>query len=140
MANKPVELQIDGFKPREVAAVTYSFNQSTDMKNQPSGVPLGGKIIVRVKAEDDGNVELLNWMTDDSLVKKGHIVFMVPSDLNKKMKSIDFEGAYCVNFEEHWEGKINPNDNTIAHWEEITISCRKIVNGPVTYENEGWGK
>jgi hypothetical protein len=136
MAKTPVTLKIDGFADREVAAVTYSFNQAIDKENQPAGPPRGGKIVIRVKAMNDGNVELLNWMTNESLAKKGSIVFMLSSDTQKKMKSVDFEGAYCVDFEEHWEDVQAGDDTTLAHWEEITISCRKIVNGPITYQNE----
>jgi len=138
MASKNrVTLKVDGFKDREVAAVTYSFVQATDTDNQPSGLPRGGRIVLKVKAEDDGNVELLKWMTSKSLAKKGSLLFMTSKDIDKKMKSIEFEDAYCVDFVEHWEdvpeGK---KDVPLAHWEEVTISCRKIVNGPITYENE----
>ena len=135
MAKTPVTLKIDGFADREVAAVTYSFNQTVDKENQPAGIPRGGKIIVRVKAMNDGNVELLNWMTDESLTKKGSIEFMVSSDTKKKMKSVEFEGAYCVDFVEHWEDKQADDKEALAHWEEITISCKKLVNGPISYEN-----
>jgi len=136
MATTPVALKIDGFADREVAAVTYHFDRKVDVQNQPAGIPRGGVIKVRVKAMNDGNVELLNWMTNESLAKKGSIVFMVSSDTQKKMKSVDFEGAYCIDFVEHWEDvQADQKDVTLAHWEEITISCKKIVNGPVTYEN-----
>jgi hypothetical protein len=137
MAKTPVTLKIDGFADREVALVTYSFNQATDKENQPAGPPRGGTITLRVKAMNDGNVELLNWMTSESLAKKGSIIFMLSSDTQKKMKSIEFEGAYCVDFVEHWEDvQADQKDTTLAHWEEITISCKKIGNGPITYESE----
>jgi len=136
MAKTPVTLKIDGFADREVASVTYSFNQGIDKENQPAGPPRGGKIVIRVKAMNDGNVELLNWMTNESLAKKGSIVFMQSSDTAKKMKSVDFEGAYCVDFTEHWEDKQADDKADLAHWEEIVISCKKIVNGPITYEND----
>ncbi len=137
MATTPVSLKIDGFADREVAAVTYSFNQTIDKENQPAGTPRGGKIVIRVKALNDGNVDLLHWMTKPSLSKKGSIIFMDSTDTEKKMKSIDFETAYCVDFVEHWEDvQADQKENSLAHWEEITISCKKIVNGPITYENE----
>jgi len=132
-----VTLEVDGFASREVTEVTYCFNQSIGTNNDPTGVPRGGKIVLKVKAEDSGNVELLKWMTSKTMAKKGSIVFMTSKDIDKKMKSVEFEDAYCVDFVEHWEdvpeGKM---DIPVAHWEEITISCRKIVNGPITYENE----
>jgi hypothetical protein len=137
MATTPVTLKIDGFADREVAAVTYSFNQTVDKENQPAGIPRGGKITIRVKALNDGNVDLLKWMTSKSMAKKGSIEFMVSSDTDKKMKSIEFDGAYCIDFTEHWED-VQPDqkDKSLAHWEEIEISCKKITNGPITYEND----
>ena len=137
MATTPVTLKIDGFADREVAMVTYSFNQAIDKENQPSGIPRGGKIVVRVKAMNDGNVDLLKWMTSKSLAKKGSIIFMNSSDTDKKMKSVDFEGGYCVDFVELWQDTLaDQKDAPLSHWEEITIVCKKIVNGPITYENE----
>jgi hypothetical protein len=132
-----VTLQVEGFVDREVFAVTYSFNQSTGKDNDPTGIPRGGKIVVKVKAEDSGNVELLHWMTSKNMAKKGSLLFMTSKDIDKKMKSIEFEDAYCVDFVEHWEDvPEGRRDVPVSHWEEITIACRKIVNGPVTYQNE----
>ena len=71
------------------------------------------------------------------MAKKGSILFMNSSDADKKMKQIDFEGAYCVGFQEFWEDmQVSQANTPLAHWEEVTISCKKIVNGPVSYENE----
>lgn len=132
-----VTLKVDGFADREVAAVTYSFNQSIGKENDPTGIPRGGIIKLRVKAEDSGNAELLHWMVSKSMSKKGSLLFMTSKDIDKKMKSVEFEDAYCVDFVEHWEdvpeGK---KDVPVSHWEDIIVSCRKIINGPVTYENE----
>ena len=137
MATTPVTLKIDGFADREVALVSYSFDQAIDKENQPAGIPRGGLIKIRVKAMNDGNVELLKWMTSKAMAKKGSILFMNSSDADKKMKQIDFEGAYCVGFQEFWEDMQASQSNTpLAHWEEVTVSCKKIVNGPVSYENE----
>jgi hypothetical protein len=136
MATTPVTLQVDGFKDREVAAVTYSFNQSIDKENQPAGPPRGGKITMKVKALNDGNVDLLNWMLSKSLAKKGKIVYMNSSDVEKKMKDVEFEGAYCVDFTEHWEDLSGKEGSTLAHWEEIVLSCQKIKNGPISFEND----
>jgi len=130
-----VTLKIDGCAVRDVAAVTYSFNRTTDIEGLPTSIPRGGKIVIRVKAMNDGNPELLGWMTQ-GITKKGSIEFMDSRDVCKLTKSVDFENAYCIDFVEHWEDvPYNQNNITLAHWEEITISCQKIVNGLITYEN-----
>jgi len=134
MAKTPVSLEVDGFKPREVAAVSYKFAQSTDKEGQTTGIPRGGKITIRVKALNDGNCELLNWMCEKSLAKDGKLVFMNSSDTSIKMKDVEFKGAYCVSFLEHWEDTTKAED--LAHWEEIIITCKEIKNQQVSYENE----
>ena len=134
MAKTPVTLYVDGFKEREVAAVSYQFTQAIDKEGQTTGIPRGGKIIIKVKAMNDGNCELLSWMCDKSLAKSGKLEYMSSADAAKKMKDVEFKDAYCVEFLEHWEDTTKAGD--LAHWELITISCKEITNQTVTYENE----
>ena len=128
MAKTPVTMKIDGYKEREVMMVTYEFDQATDGEGQMSGIPRGGKIIVRVKAMNDGTPELLAWMIERNLPKNGQIDFL-ETKTGKAMKSIKFTNGYCVDFDEKWEDKM-------GHFEEITISCKAIEVGSVKYEND----
>jgi hypothetical protein len=128
MAKTPVTMKIDGYKEREVMMVTYEFDQATDVEGQMSGIPRGGKIIVRVKAMNDGTPELLAWMIERNLPKNGQIDFL-ETKTGKAMKSIKFTNGYCVDFDEKWEDKM-------GHFEEITISCKAIEVGSVKYEND----
>ena len=121
-------MKIDGYKDREVMMVTYEFDQATDVEGQMSGIPRGGKIIVRVKAMNDGTPELLAWMIERNLPKNGQIDFL-ETKTGKAMKSIKFTNGYCVDFDEKWEDKM-------GHFEEITISCKAIEVGSVKYEND----
>lgn len=134
MAKTPVTLLVDGFAEREVASVSYAFSQATDKEGQTTGQPRGGKIIIKVKAMNDGNCELLNWMISESLAKDGKIEFKDSSDTSKKMKDVEFKGGYCVDFQELWED--TTNSANLAHWEQITISCKEITNQSVVYTNE----
>ena len=122
----PVTFKVDGFKDREVMMVDYKFDQAIDIEGQIAGIPRGGRISVRVKAMNDGNSELLNWMISPHLAKSGSIEFLKTTD-GSSMKEIKFSDAYCIDFTEHWEDKL-------GHWEELKLSCRKIENGPVNYE------
>ena len=128
MAKTPVAMKIDGYKDREVLKVTYEFEQETDTEGQMSGIPRGGKIIVRVKALNDGTPDLLAWMVERNLPKNGSIEFL-ETKTGKAMKTIKFTNGYCVDFEEKWEDKM-------GHFEEITITCKKIEFGNVVYEND----
>lgn len=121
-------MKIDGYKDREVLMVTYEFEQATDVEGQMAGIPRGGKIIVRLKALNDGTPDLLAWMTERNLAKNGSIEFL-ETKTGKVMKSIKFSGGYCVEFDEKWEDKV-------GHFEQITISCRQIEFGSIKFENE----
>ena len=133
MARVPVKLIIEDFKDengepreREVATFRMSFNQSTDAEGQVSSVVRGGKITMRVKALNDGNSDLVCWMVDNEEVHDGVIEFEDTTS-GKIMKEIEFEDAYCVNYVEYWED--TTSTTPLAHWEEITLSCRRITNG-----------
>ena len=105
----PVVLKVKDFAPREVLLVNYKFNQATDQEGQVAGIVRGGQILIRVKALNDGNPELLAWMLDPA----------APHDLT---------ACYCVHYKEYWaDGE--------EHYEEILLSCQKLENGPVGYEN-----
>jgi len=134
MAKTPVTLFVDGFAEREVASVSYVFTQGLDKEGMTTGIPRGGQITLKVKALNDGNCELLGWMLDKSLAKDGRIEFMNASDTSKKMKDVEFKEAYCYEFQELWEDNTASKD--LAHWEQITITCKHLINQAATYEND----
>ena len=128
MATTPVRLKVEGFAEREVLMLTYRFNQATDTEGQMAGIPRGGRITIRCKALNDGNPELLKWMTSPNLAKNGSIVFNETKSGNL-MKTLEFTDGYCIDYLEYWE-------DMVGHYEEITISCREIKVGPVSYHNK----
>jgi hypothetical protein len=147
MAKTPVTLIVKGLtkEKREVATFKMIFNQATDVEGQVTGLPRGGKITMRVKALNDGNSDLVRWMTDKKLALSGSIIFENTTN-GKLMKTLFFEDAYCVSYTEswedsissillaHWEDTTKPGD--LAHWEQITITCKEITNQAVTYTND----
>ena len=58
----PVTLEGKDFEKREVMMIDYKFDQATDREGQIAGIPRGGKVSIRVKAMNDGNSQLLQWM------------------------------------------------------------------------------
>ena len=58
----PVQLSVTDFETREVMMIDYQFTQTVDREGQISGIPRGGRITIRVKAMNDGNNQLLQWM------------------------------------------------------------------------------
>jgi hypothetical protein len=107
--------------------VDYKFNQPTDQEGQVAGIVRGGQITIRVKALNDGNPELLAWMIDPAAPHDLEIEFVDSRD-GTSMKTLKGTNCYCIHYKEFWEdGK--------EHFEEIQISCQKLENGPVGYEN-----
>lgn len=123
----PVQLAVKGFEVREVMMVDYTFNQTTDIEGQISGNPRGGRINVRVKALNDGNNQLLQWMLAPNDPRDLEITFKNTID-GSTMKTLNGTGCSCVHYLEKWEeGEI--------HFEEIQIVCQSLDNGGVNFVN-----
>ena len=135
MAKTPVTFKANDYEAREVAKLTYNFNQAIDKEGQMAGVPRGGKITVRVKALNDSGKQnqLLQWMLDPIKKQDGTITFLKSTD-GSTLKTIKFEHAYCVSYTEFWEDQTGEG-NTLAHYEEIVISCRRITNAQAKFQN-----
>ena len=123
----PVTLAIDGFQEREVMMVDYKFDQATDREGQIAGIPRGGRVTIRVKAMNDGNNQLLQWMLAPNDPRDFELVFFNTVD-GSTMKSLKGTGCYCVNYKESWE-------DGQEHFEEIEVVCQTLENGPVKFEN-----
>ncbi len=123
----PVVLKVKDFAEREVLLVNYKFNQATDIEGQVSGIVRGGEITIRVKAMNDGNPELLAWMIDPAAPHDLEVAFENTKD-GSVMKTLKGTACYCKHYKEFWaDGQ--------EHFEEITLSCQKLENGPVAYDN-----
>jgi len=123
----PVQLQVSGFENREVLFVDYKFDQTTDLEGQISGIPRGGQVTIRVKAMNNGNNQLLQWMLAEHDPRNMTIKFYKTTD-GSAMKELNGEGCYCVHYIEKWE-------EGQQHYEEIVVVCQKLTNGPVSYQN-----
>ncbi len=123
----PVQLEVSGFEPREVMLVDYKFNQEVDREGQIAGIPRGGRITIRVKAMNDGNNQLLQWMLAPNDPRDVKVAFSNTID-GSTMKELNGVGCYCVHFTEKWE------DNQ-GHYEEVEIVCQELKNGSVEFVN-----
>ncbi len=123
----PVQLEVKDFQAREVILVDYKFNQTTDREGQISGIPRGGKVTVRVKALNDGNNQLLQWMLAPNDPRDMKITFLNTVD-GATMKTLEGTGCYCIHFLEKWE-------DGEEHFEEVEIICQTLKNGPVEFNN-----
>ena len=123
----PVQLAVQDFEPREVILVDYAFTQATDIEGQIAGIPRGGRITIRVKAMNDGNNHLLQWMLAPNDPRDLKVTFSNTID-GTTMKEIEGKGCYCIHYVEKWE-------DGEQHFEEMQIVCQELKNGPVSFEN-----
>lgn len=123
----PVVLKVKDFQDREVMMVDYKFVQATDVEGQIAGLPRGGRIDVKVKALNDGNNQLIQWMLGESDARNVTIEFYNTVD-GQKMKTIEGTNCYCVNYKEDWE-------EGVGHCEIIQIVCQNLKVGPVEFKN-----
>ena len=123
----PVTLEVKDFEKREVIMVDYKFDQATDREGQIAGIPRGGKVNIRVKAMNDGNNQLLQWMLAPNDPRDFTCTFYNTVDGNT-MKQLKGTGCYCIHYKEMWE-------DGQEHFEEMEIVCQKLENGAVAYEN-----
>ena len=123
----PVTLEVKDFEPREVMMIDYKFDQATDREGQIAGIPRGGRVTIRVKAMNDGNTQMLQWMLAPNDPRDFKATFYNTVD-GSTMKELKGTGCYCINYKESWE-------DGQEHFEEMEIVCQKLENGPVAFEN-----
>lgn len=108
--------------------VKYELNQQTDVEGQPTGTTRGGKITVKVKSNDDGNTDILEWMIDTYMSKSGKISF--PNRQGGEMKNLSFKEGYVVNYAETYDAT-----NSLLQYEEFVISAKEISVGNARHNN-----
>ncbi len=128
MATRTATISADGIQEREVLFVKYELNQNTDVEGQPTGTTRGGKITVKVKSNDDGNTDILEWMIDTYMSKSGTISF--PNRQGGEMKHLSFKEGYVVEYAETYD-----STNDILQYEEFTISAKEIQVGNARHNN-----
>lgn len=128
MATRTATISADGIQEREVIFVKYELNQQTDVEGQPTGTTRGGKITVKVKSNDDGNTDILEWMIDTYMSKTGTISF--PNRQGGEMKHLSFKEGYVVEYAETYD-----STNDILQYEEFTISAKEIAIGNARHNN-----
>lgn len=128
MATRTATINADGIQEREIIFVKYELNQQTDVEGQPTGTTRGGKITVKVKSNDDGNTDILEWMIDTYMSKSGTISF--PNRQGGEMKHLSFKEGYVVNYAETYD-----STNALLQYEEFTISAKEIQIGNARHNN-----
>ncbi len=118
-----------GGKEYDVLDCKYSLRRDVDSKGRPSSNIYGGRITVRVESTEDTTI--LETMVNQFKPFNGSILFK-KGDEESKMKELEFENAYIIEFEEGIN-IVGSAPMSIC----VTISAQTIKIGGAEYE-ENW--
>lgn len=113
MAAHTAVLELEGAKA-QVIEMSYSFSRSTDsVKGQPTKVVRNGLISLTIRSDDREMVgKIVNWLASQDLGKEGKVTIYKDSKQDKILKTIEFENAFVVNYNESFDSK-SASDNTL---------------------------
>lgn len=109
-------------------SISVEIEQSTDQFGRPSTAAKGGKIELELfSVEDD---VIFDWMVHTKKTLNGSIN-LYEADFETKVKEIKFDGAYCIEFCEHFsEGS---EDSLVT---KFKISAEKLSIGNIDLDNQ----
>ncbi|MDI9311686.1 MAG: type VI secretion system tube protein TssD [Limnohabitans sp.] len=100
----------------------FKINQDIDKSGKPSSDP--GGIKIRMLVESTKDTLLFDWMISQMQTKNGTVTFY-RRDAVSKMREMQFNEAYCINYRE-----IFLADNKVPMQIEFEISAKEIsMNG-----------
>ena len=124
----PVQLSVQDFETREVMMIDYKFDQATDREGQLAGIPRGGKITIRVKAMNDGNNQLLQWMLAPNDPRDLKVTFCNTID-GSTMKELQGKGCSWFCRMDRFHSR-TPGNNPILYrsqWGHVPAGSSHII-------------
>jgi hypothetical protein len=112
-----------------VISCDFSFSQPVDPDGAPRSYVRAGLINISITGVND--TELVDWMLVRSMIKNGKISFlgMNESGVQQETKSLEFEDAYLVQYNESFTDQ---SEMIIS----LSISARKITLSNSSYETQ----
>lgn len=109
-------------------SVTFQIDQAIDKFGRPSSIAKGGKIDIELfTVEDD---VIIDWMVHPVKTLNGSIN-LYEADNETKLKEIQFENGYCIEYTEIFEQSTSENLVT-----KLTISAEKLSIGNIDLDNQ----
>ena len=106
-------------QPFNIVRMKLSFFQPMDGNGRPNAQPNGGFISLAVESSKESKL-LMSWMLSPDTTKAGEITF-IQRDNEGSMKSISFENAHCVAYDEVFEAT-----GTNPMLTQLTISAKSL--------------
>jgi hypothetical protein len=109
-------------------SVSFQIDQAIDKFGRPSSIAKGGKIDIELfTVEDD---VIIDWMVHPVKTLNGSIN-LYEADNETKLKEIQFENGYCIEYTEIFEQ--STSENLVI---KFTISAEKISIGNIDLDNQ----
>lgn len=120
-----------GGKEFDVLDCKYSINRDVDIKGRPASNLYGGQITVHVESTEDTSI--LEQMVNQFKPNTGSVIFK-KGDEEAKMKELEWENGYIINFEEDID-----IDGSRPMTITFTVSAQTIKIGGANFE-QNWPK
>jgi hypothetical protein len=109
-----------------VVECDYEFAQEVDSTGKPCARPKGQ--IVKVVVETMSDPELIQWMVATGNVRSGDIIFYKDDSSQKKLKTLSFKEAICVNLHERFT-----RDTEVPMLTTISFAAKQLSLDGVDY-------
>jgi hypothetical protein len=107
----------------------YSFSQEIDITHKPSAKPKAGTINIVVETKMDP--DMIQWMLSTGSVRSGEITFFKDDATQKKLKTLNFKEAICINLREKFDFS-----SEIPMLTYISFVAKEITLDDVKYKAE----
>ncbi len=126
------QLNIGG-KKFDVLHCSYTLRRDVDPKGRPSSGVYGGTVQLEIESTEDTSV-LESMINNTHKAQKGSVLFFKREESGAKMKELEFEDAYVIQYSEALDS-VGNNPMTI----NFVISARQLKVGNATHVND-WPK
>lgn len=120
-------LQLQNEDEMNVLRCGFRFNQAIDVTGKAASKPTGGTINLTLASFNHSNI--LEWMISPRQTKNGKITF-IRYDNMSKLKTLEFENALCVDYEETFDPAA---DHPILL--QLTLSAHTIKLDDTVFKN-----
>lgn len=120
-------------KSFNVQNMKFSLHQPVDSNGRPNARPNGGFIQISIESSKESKL-FMAWMLDAEATKNGRVEF-TSRDNSGILKTISFEKAYCIGYDESFEAT-----GSSPMLVQLLISAKTIVSDEETMEKNWEGE
>jgi len=121
------KLDLDG-ELHNLLDCSFVFNQPVSENNKPSGRTKGGQLEVTIELAQ--HLDILDWMVQSKMTKKGEVIFYKQDSLSKQI-ALKFEEGFCT----HLTGNFHSYNNEPLKISFTITAATLSFNESVSHQN-----